>query len=179
MNLMPFDELELLRAKLQAKEKIDAEDTIDEVLDLLILAYVYGNEDANTSLSTDIKPNIAKFQAEAYRKYEDKDFQDRITEYAKQGSVEDIMRVAETDTHRLYNAGVYDTAEELGEQVYKRWNTQLDDKVREQHIYLEGSKVPLEAEFYTYTGDHAKAPGMFQDASNNVNCRCFLTVERD
>ena len=28
--------------------------------------------------------------------------------------------------------------------------------------------------FYTYDGDHASAPGLFELAENNVNCRCEL-----
>jgi len=179
MNLMPFDELELLRAKLEAKKQIDAEDTIDELLDLMIISYMNGNKDANESLSIDMAPNINKFQEQAYKEYDGKTFIDRINEYAESGSVEEIMRVAETDVHRLYNAGVYDTALDSGLATYKRWHTMLDDRVREQHYYLEEQRVPLDADFYTYTGDHAKAPGLFQDAENNCGCRCWVTVERE
>lgn len=179
MNLMPFDELELLRAKLESKKQIDAEDTIDEIMDLLIVAYLNGNKDANESLLTEVEPDIAKFQEQAYREYDGKNFIDRVSEYAEQGDVESIMRVAETETARLYNSGVYDTAVDSGLTVYKRWNTQMDERVRETHFYLEGQRIPLEAEFYTFDGDHAQAPLMFTLAENNVNCRCYLTVERE
>ena len=30
-------------------------------------------------------------------------------------------------------------------------------------------------EFYTYDGDHARFPGDFGNAANNVRCRCYLT----
>lgn len=177
MNLMPFDELELLRAKLESKKRIDAEDTIDEIMDLMIIAYMNGNKDANESLYTNIEPSLDKFQEEAYREYDDKNFIDRINEYAENGTVEDIMRVAETDVHRLYNAGVYYTAQESGKSVVKEWHTMEDDKVRDEHYYLQGQQIPLDADFYTYTGDHAPMPSMFQDPANNCNCRCWVVVK--
>ena len=64
----------------------------------------------------------------------------------------------------------------VGQPLYKIWGTMLDEKVRDTHAYLEGMKVPLDAEFYTYDGDHAQAPGGFTDANNNCNCRCALDI---
>lgn len=53
-----------------------------------------------------------------------------------------------------------------------------DDKVRDTHDYLEGMSVGIDEEFYTYDGDHALYPGGFENAQNNVNCRCFLTYTK-
>jgi hypothetical protein len=50
----------------------------------------------------------------------------------------------------------------------------LDNRVREEHQYLEGQTIDIDDEFYTYDGDHASAPGLFTLAQNNVNCRCEL-----
>ena len=49
-----------------------------------------------------------------------------------------------------------------------------DEKVRDTHQYLELMTVDIDEDFYTYDGDHASAPGMFELAQNNVNCRCEL-----
>jgi hypothetical protein len=54
----------------------------------------------------------------------------------------------------------------------------LDDRVRETHDYLEGVRVGIDDLFYTFDGDAAYAPGGFGDPSNNVNCRCYLTLVR-
>jgi hypothetical protein len=80
--------------------------------------------------------------------------------------------------HRMYNLGAIDTAEEVqqinGINILKEWHTVGDDKVRETHKYLEGYKIPLDERFYTFDGDSALYPGGFEEAQNNVGCRCIL-----
>lgn len=86
---------------------------------------------------------------------------------------EAITRIAETETHRIANTAALDTAKHAGAKS-KTWVTMLDDKVRDTHDYLEGETVDIDEDFYTYDGDHASAPGLFELAENNVNCRCEL-----
>lgn len=86
---------------------------------------------------------------------------------------EAITRIAETETHRIANTAALDTAKYAGAKS-KTWVTMLDDKVRDTHDYLEGETVNIDEDFYTYDGDHASAPGLFELAENNVNCRCEL-----
>ena len=88
-------------------------------------------------------------------------------------TVDDIVRIAETESHRIANTSALDTARHGG-ATKKTWVTMLDDRVRETHDYLEGMTVGIDDDFYTYDGDHAPAPSLFQLASNNVNCRCEL-----
>ena len=93
---------------------------------------------------------------------------------------EAIQRVVETDYHRMYNTGAYDTASainESGRKIYKRWVTMGDEKVRTAHQYLEGDVVELGEEFYTWDGDSALFPGDFSNPAYNVNCRCILEYE--
>ncbi len=87
--------------------------------------------------------------------------------------MDDLIRKAETETHRDANTAALETAKKAGAKN-KTWVTMLDDKVRETHAYLEGMTVPIGDDFYTYDGDHAPAPGLFDLAENNVNCRCEL-----
>ena len=53
-----FDELDILRERLNAdfslgteQRKLFRDDRIDEILDMLIMAYVFGTEDANEELT--------------------------------------------------------------------------------------------------------------------------------
>ena len=184
MNLLPIDELNSLRTKLitilylngvpKKPSKEEEEDIIDEILDLLLLAYSFGCEDANEMLGTAIPPTYDEMHDSIYRKVAGKDFVQRVSEYLPECAVEDIMRVADTDMHRVYNEGASNTAV-LGGATTKTYHTMLDDRVRDTHQYLEGTTIPINAEFYTYDGDHAFYPGGFELAENNVNCRCYLT----
>ena len=135
-----------------------------------------------TCTVTDVLGNtVSEKQTEAiYKKIAGRSFDERVTEYSISGSVEEIARVAETDMTRVYNQAVIDAAKEAekesGQRLNKVWSTMLDEKVRTTHAYLEGMSVPLDAEFYTYDGDHAQAPCGFTSAENNVNCRCQLDI---
>lgn len=84
-----------------------------------------------------------------------------------------IVRIAETESHRIANKAALDTAKYAG-ATKKTWATMLDDRVRESHDYLEGMTVDIDEDFFTFDGDHAPAPGLFETAENNVNCRCEL-----
>ena len=162
--------------------KREEEDIIDEILDLLLLAYSFGCEDANEMLGTEIAPTYDEMRDSVYRKVAGKDFTERLREYIPECRIEDIMRVADTDMTRIYNEAVTNTGNEAvdsgkvdGNRLRKTWNTMLDDRVRDTHAYLEGTTVPYNAEFYTFDGDHARYPGGFEYAENNCGCRCHLT----
>ena len=187
-NELLIDELNNIRADLTdrvriARERgekgIDVQYAVDTVLDLLIMAYAFGSDDANDALGTDVEPDGNEMYETIYRKVADKDFRDRVAEYAVAGSVDDIMRVAETETTRDYNDAAVQTAIRSGVPAMKRWQTMKDDRVRDTHDYLQGIRVPVEARFYTYDGDSAAEPGGFTLAENNCNCRCWLTIEKE
>ena len=98
-----------------------------------------------------------------------------------QPNIEAIKRVVDTEYHRMYETGSYDSAvgfqEETGTTVYKVWNTMLDERVRSTHSYIEADRVPLDRAFFTYDGDSAMFPGGFELPQNNIGCRCLLTYE--
>ena len=183
--ILPYDELNNIEERLveesfdieaedgTKKRRFNVEACIDIVLDALIMAYVYGVDYANETLGTEIPPTKAEMREAIYKKIADKDFEQRVREYAEDGKLPEIMRVVETDMTRVFNEGSLTTATEAGAQS-KTWITMNDDRVRDTHSYLEGMTVPLNAEFYTFDGDHASAPGGFSMAENNVNCRCIL-----
>jgi hypothetical protein len=185
-NEILIDELNTLRTELERKRREAEEngqdgfggyDPVDPVLDILIDAYVFGTFDANDSLETTIEPDEEDMYATIFRDTADKDFKQRVEEYARTGSVADIMRVAETEVTRDYNEGAVQTAIKSGKDAMKRWETMKDDRVRDTHDYLQGVRVPVEARFYTYDGDNAELPGGFELAENNCNCRCWVVIE--
>lgn len=196
MNLMPFDELNTFKAMvteyktqplaLSEKEKL-RDDIWDYIEYLLFEAYVYGNVQAMDDLGLlDRDPQDLIDRDEMERVINEpiagKTYHDRIREYldAEDSTIEDFVRVAETDATRVYNAGVVDGGNASGVQgVRKQWITMEDEKVRSTHEYLQSMTVPLDADFYTWDGDHARAPGLFTLPENNINCRCTLQLIRE
>lgn len=196
MNLMPYDELNTFREMatryvnepLTQSEKEQLRDDMWEYIEfLLIEAYVYGNVQAMDDLGMldrDPKDFISEdeMQRVINEPVADKTYKDRIREYLddESSTVEDFVRVAETDATRVYNAGVVDGGKASGVQgVMKQWITMDDDRVRSTHDYLADMVVPLNDDFYTWDGDHARAPGLFTFPENNINCRCTLTLIRE
>lgn len=179
-SVLPFDELNKFADQIRnryGKEKLkaeDAEDIIDELLDLFLLSYAMGNEVTGENLGKSWRPSVDDVEKTVNAKVAGQTWEERVEDYfANGGSVDDIVRIAETEMHRIANTAALDTAKKIG-ATKKTWATMLDDKVRETHDYLEGMTVGINEDFRTYDDDYAPAPGMFQLAQNNVNCRCEL-----
>ena len=179
-SILPLDELNRLNTEIRERfgkntlQKRDEEDIIDELLDLFLLAYAMGNSVTNDNLSSDYSPPVDDVMKVVDAKVAGKTWRERVEDYfANGGTGEDIARIADTETHRIANTAALDTAKYAGAKS-KTWITMLDDRVRDTHDYLEGETVGINDDFYTYDGDHASAPGLFELAENNVNCRCEL-----
>ena len=182
-SILPLDELNRMdseirerfgKESLQKRDKREKEDIIDELLDLFLLAYAMGNSVTNDNLSSDYAPSVDDVMKVVDAKVAGKTWRERVEDYfANGGTGEDIARIADTETHRIANTAALDTAKYAGAKS-KTWVTMLDDRVRDTHDYLEGETVGINDDFYTYDGDHASAPGLFELAENNVNCRCEL-----
>ena len=185
-----FDELDVLRERLNAdfslgteQRKLFRDDRIDEILDMLIMAYVFGTEDADEELSVTESVVTDEMYQAVWKVIADKNWEQRVREYFDDpnGTVDDIMRVVETDTNRIYNDAVLNVGTKVAESgtpVSKTWNTMLDDRVRDTHEYIESVTVPIDRRFYTFDGDSAMAPGGFTDPQNNINCRCSITLNK-
>ena len=194
------ERLALYGGKLPAKKDSELYDIIDMMLDLFLLSCAQGNEVTNMSLSAEWQPTIEEVTEIVNEKVAGKTWEDRVREYfdkaengeiritpettraitEEQGSEKDqvnladaLIRIAETETHRIANTAALRTATKAG-ATKKTWVTMLDDRVRETHDYLEGETVGIDEDFYTFDDDHAPAPGMFQLPQNNINCRCEL-----
>ena len=189
MTILPIDEINALEERLKVhfndegkiKSRQDAEDIIDELLDLFLLSYANGATATNSELGTAEMPSVDAVDAAVYAPVAGETWRDRVMGYYETGgSMFDITRIAETDATRIYNQGAVDAvvANGLEGSTSKRWRTMQDDRVRDTHDYLEGMVIPFGSRFYTYDGDSADYPGGFSLPENNVNCRCVVEVIR-
>ena len=178
MRILPIDEINNLKAKYQSKgadtpiTDFEITDIIDDLLDIFLLAVANGTISINDKFGTDYRPTATQIEKMIYEKVDGASWEDRIrTWYENGGTAADIIRIAETESHRIGNETAYEAAKAVGAKR-KIWLTMLDDKVRDTHVYLESVSVGINDDFYTYDSDHAPYPGAFGKAENNVGCRC-------
>lgn len=181
-TILPFDELNAFRSGLARhfengciRSRKDCEDIIDELLDLYLLAIANAVDAINSEFGTDVQLSAADIERIVYIRFDGAMWEDRVWSwYEAGGTMDDIMRIAETELHRDGNTAAYEAALAAG-ATKKTWETMMDDRVRDTHMYLETVTIGIRDEFYTYDGDHALAPGMFELPENNINCRCELS----
>ena len=196
MTILPIDEINAFEDRLKVhfedgedgqhgtgkiKSRKDCDDIVEELLELFLLSYANGATATNSELGTDALPPVDAVNAAVYAEVAGKTWRDRVIGYYEAGgSLYDITRIAETDATRIYNQGAVDAviANGLQGSTSKRWCTMEDDRVRDSHSYLQGMVVPFDADFYTYDGDHAPFPGMFELPENSINCRCVVEIIR-
>jgi hypothetical protein len=185
MDLMPFDELNKFKEGLsihfedgKIRSREDAEDIIDEMLDLFLLAYAQGQEATNEDLESEISAPIQKVMNTVDREIAGKTWRDRVWEYFDGGGTEaDIVRIAETETHRDSNEAAYETAKEAGATT-KMWHCLMIPTSRDSHIFLDGVTAPIDGEFYSINGGSTLFPGQWGIAEEDVNCLCYLTYQK-
>lgn len=209
-GLISQDELSVIRERLQAdfnlppeerKKRID--DRIDEILDILLMEYIYGNEDANEMLGifvnwserTTMDTETITLGAEPYRidtdrmddainaVIADKTWKERVRDWYEsgKGTPDDIIRIIETESHRVYNDSILSVGEQAETDtggVHKTWFTMADEKVRMYHEPLDGMTVGIDDRFYTYDGFSARYPGDFGVPELDINCRCSIWISR-
>lgn len=89
-------------------------------------------------------------------------------------SINNTMRIARTEGHRIQCAAAYDVqheAQDAGADIVKQWDATLDGHTRETHAMCDGEIVELDETFSNgleYPGDPAG------DAEEVINCRCAL-----
>ena len=195
-RLPPFEQLETLRSELEddfsggiEERKRNKKRRIDEILEMLIIAYMFGNESGNYMLSGETAPTqddeelpipirVDSMNGSIFRKIADKTWEERVSEYLddEAGTVDEIIRVVDTDLNRVYNDSILDVGERADGTVMKTWETMMDERVRDTHDYLQSTSVPIDRRFYTFDGDSARYPGDFTHPQNNVNCRCRISL---
>ena len=186
-TLMPFDEINALREQLVYGQFTDESgkrryiysyrELEDEFEDILIMSYILGSSAAGEMLGIETSANVNDMEKAINKKIAGKTWRERLREQLdKGGNVEDIMRIAETESHRDTNEGIYDASLDSGLALYKTWETMEDDKVREAHEEIQGQTVPFDDVFVTWDGHEARFPGDFDTPELNCNCRCYISV---
>lgn len=155
------------------------EDIIEE---LLIMAYIFGDDDGrlDTGLFGDSQIDINRMEKAINKKVADKNWRQRLKE-AKTAA--ERKRIANTEAYRVYNNAVLDVAianggkDANGNPLMKTWETMDDNRVRDTHSYLNGMTIPVADEFYTYNGNHAPYPHGFDKPEEDINCRCIIKLK--
>lgn len=185
MSVLPFDELNAFKENLivhfdaegHIASEEDCEDIIDELLDLYLLAVANGVSTVNDKFGTSIQPSADKVQEIVYKKIDGVTWVDRIWSWFNEGGTRgDIERIAETETHRDGNTAAYETAKEAGATT-KTWRCMMLPTSRDTHVYLDGTTVGIDDEFYTYAGNSAQFPGQFGVAEEDCNCMCEIEFD--
>lgn len=184
-SILPFDELNSFADKLRKRfgkdplptedNKEIKEDVLDMLLDFFLLSYAMGNTITNENLGSDWIPQFEDADKTVNKVVAGKTWTERVEDYfSNGGTVDDLIRIAETEMHRDANEAALETAIHAG-ATKKTWMTALDERVRTEHEYLEGITVGINEEFFTYDGFSAPAPGMFGVPELDINCRCELS----
>ena len=179
---MPFDELNKVKEGLsihfedgKIRSKADCEDIIDEMLDLFLLAYANGSEVTRSDLGSDYEPSLSDAMKTIDREVAGKTWRERVWDYFDSGgTIADIERIIDTETHRDANEAAYDTAKKAG-ATKKTWHCMMLPTSRDTHVYLNGVTAPIDGEFYSFNGGSTQFPGQWDIAEEDVNCLCWLT----
>lgn len=181
MTFFPWDEINALEAKAETAQtryqngdKDAVGSFIDEVTELFEMDYMLGVQDASMQIGRSIDPDYRQLADALTEKIDGKDYTERITDYIKGGTPYDIARVVATDAHRIYNRAMFDGAKKGG-ATKKTWNCMMLPTSRDTHIYLDGTTVDIDAEFYSFRGGSTLYPGQWGIAEEDINCLCSLT----
>lgn len=102
---------------------------------------------------------------------------------ALEGDTVKAMRIVRTEGHRVQESAKHDAASHAhsnGVVMMKQWNSLEDSRVRAtknaNHRILDKVKIKQDQSFQGL-GGYGPAPGQMGSASEDINCRCFLTYE--
>lgn len=184
MTILPIDEINALEDRLKPhftdedgkpgriKSRQDAEDIIDELLDLFLLSYAMGVDSVGVE-----QPPIETVNDTLYKRIDGKTWEERVWDYYEGGgTLYDIARIASTEAHRDANAAAYDAARAAGKTT-KVWHCMMLDTSRDDHIWLDGVSAPLDGYFYAPGGERTLYPGEWGIPEQDCNCLCWLTYE--
>ena len=205
MDVMPFDELNTLKAVLpiyftedgRIKSKEDYDSLLDMMEDFFLLAYANGVEITNLSLGSDRRADVNDVEETINKPIKGKTWRQRMEEYYRAdkksaettpATVGQLPSTTEpthgtlADVIRIIETEAHRDSNAgayatatKAGATQKVWHTMLDDRVRDSHQYLEGVVAPIDGEFYSFEGNHTQYPGQWGIAEEDVNCRCFLT----
>ena len=179
-----------------ADGRFDRKRIEDIIFDLLTMYYALGWKETGLNVGEDIQMSRSLQQDAVLAKTAGETAFERIDGHitaaeealAQGGGMDAVKRlldqlrtVADTEARRTADTARYEAGEQYAEDhpekaVLKQWVAIIDDVTRDTHIYLDGTVVPMDAYFYSYSGDRALFPHGFQSAAENANCRCQLRI---
>ena len=183
-SLLEWDELNIIRESVpelvqeyqQTHDGKRVKEWCDWLEFILCHIYAWGWEDAEEVTGTVLMPDGLDDKA-VNLEIDGETYRSRILQQLELASLAGVLRIIDTEAHRDYNTGVFDAGKQSGILgLKKQWMTMMDDKVRDQHLYLHGVKVGIDDYFYTDTGESALFPGGFGVPDLDCNCRCFVVL---
>lgn len=86
------------------------------------------------------------------------------------------LLIAQNEANTAYNHADYENARKSGKQ-YKTWIAEIDDKTREWHLEVDGTRIPID-ELFIVGGEQMRYPHDYNASSQNIiNCRCVCRYE--
>lgn len=182
MTILPMDEINALEEKLKPhfeddgkgriKSRQDAEEIIDELLDLFLLSYAMGVDSVGVE-----PPPLEMINDTLYKRIDGRTWEERVWDYYENGgTLYDIARIGASESHRDANAAAFDAARAAGKTT-KVWHCMMLDTSRDDHVWLDGVSAPLDGYFYAPDGERTLYPGEWGVPEQDCNCMCWLTYE--
>lgn len=85
--------------------------------------------------------------------------------------------VAEDQANNVCNYMYYDDIVKSGKYTKKTWKTVLDDRVRDNHMAVDGVTIPIDDVFSVGTSEmrFPKDTELGASPQDLINCRCYIT----
>ena len=94
-------------------------------------------------------------------------------------SLNKATTMVRTESHRCVstvNQESYDKVVKAGFEAEKRWISSRDERVRTAHSELDGVQIPVDENFRSPNGGEGPGPGMMNNPSDDINCRCTTMI---
>ena len=188
-----LDELKILLSAVLIENAENLEDIADYIAIMISVAMEeiyeiawYGELDT-AGIGDDIRPTERQIQDCINQPVGDMTLIERISGYIAETDnevpistiIDKIKAAVEDDGFRVYENAVLECGLALDDEGYivtKTWNAIIDEVTRETHFELNGTTIPVDEYFVTSGGAAALAPKMFGVPSEDIHCRCVITL---
>ena len=188
-----LDELKILLSDVLIENAENLEDIVDYIAIMISVAMEeiyelawYGELDT-AGIGDDIRPTERQIQDCINQPVGDMTLIERISGYIAETDnevpistiIDKIKAAVDDDGVRVYENAVLECGLALDDEGYivtKTWNAIIDEVTRETHFELNGTTIPVDEYFVTSGGAAALAPKMFGVPSEDIHCRCIITL---
>lgn len=139
-------------------------------------------DNAKESLVPPIIPSDSHIQVEELVSADDdevEEIMEREAVYEYWLSVARAINIAQNEANTFMNYTDFMDAKARG-CMYKTWSTMLDNKVRDTHEEVEGTKIGID-EYFTVGNSEMRFPHDLElapDPTEVINCRCAVMYEK-